>query len=185
LARTLSGEADLAVAPQRAAPPELVQERLFRDRVELIGREDHSLAARARLAWAQVLRHPFVTLTPDFTQQLQADLFRHAPELVLQPAHEVSLITTALGMVRWGGGITAQPASALGLAQAHGLVARPIVSPRVYREVSLYTLRARVLSPAAQRFAAFLREACAAGAAPQADASLAAAVPATPACGHA
>lgn len=162
LARALSGEADLAIAPQRPAPPELLQEHLFSDRLELICREDHPLAARARLTWAQVLRHPFVTLTPDFTQQLQADLYRHAPGLVLQPVHEVALLTTALGMVQWGHGITAQPASALELARAHGLVTRPIAAPRVHREISLYTLRARVLSPAAQRFTAFLREECAA-----------------------
>ncbi len=155
-ARVVSGEADLGIAPQRVSPLELVQESLFRDRVWLICRPDHALAALQRVTWAQVLQQPFVSLTRDFTTQLQADLFKHSQKLVLNPAHEVSFITTALGMVQWGHGITTQPGSALQLIETFGLVARPIVGPVVHRHLSLFYKRGHELSPAAASFREFL-----------------------------
>lgn len=159
LSRVVSGEADLGIAPQRSTPPELVQESLFRDRIWLICRPDHALAAQKRVTWAQVLQQPFVSLTRDFTTHLQTDLFAHSKKLVLNPAHEVSFITTALGMVQWGDGVTAQPARALPLLEPFGLVARPVIAPVVYRHLSLFYKRGHELSPAAASFRTFLSEA--------------------------
>jgi DNA-binding transcriptional LysR family regulator len=156
LARVASGEADLGIAPQRASPPEIEQESLFRDRMVLICRDDHPLAARKRVTWAQALREPFVSLTRDFTAHLQADLFRHSRDLVLDPAYHVSFLTTALGMVQWGHGISVQPASAVPLIAPFGLVARPIAEPVVYRHLSMFCKRGYELSPAALSFRDFL-----------------------------
>lgn len=156
LARVAGGEADLGIVPQRPAPADLVQESLFRDRIWLICRPDHPLAARERVTWTQLLNEPFVSLTRDFTTRLQADLLRHSPKLLLHPAHEVSLITTALGMVQWGHGITAQPGRTLHLLKPFGLVARPLVAPVVHRHLSVFTKRGQALSPAAESFREFL-----------------------------
>ncbi|MDN8618218.1 LysR substrate-binding domain-containing protein [Variovorax ginsengisoli] len=155
-ARVVSGEADLGIAPQRQTPPELTQQSLLRDRMRLVCRPDHPLAARSRVSWPQALQHPFVSLTPDFTNRLQADLFKHSASLALHPTHEVSFITTALGMVRGGFGITAQPSQALPLLESFGLVSRPLLSPTVDRHLSLFCPRARALSPAAESFKDFL-----------------------------
>ena len=157
LDRVLGGEADLAIAPQRKTPPVLVQEHLLADRMWLVCRPDHPLAARSRVTWAQVLREPFVSLTRDFTVQLQSDLARHDDALVLQPAHNVSYITTALGMVQSGFGVTAQPQSAIALLAPFGLVARRIVAPVVHRQLSLFARADREPGAAAQGFRAFLR----------------------------
>ena len=92
----------------------------------------------------------------DFTHRLQADLFKHSPSLTLEPAHEVSFITTALGMVQSGFGVTAQPSRALGLLESFGLISRPLVSPTVDRHLSIFFPRTRSLSPAAESFKDFL-----------------------------
>lgn len=156
VARVASGEADLGIAPQRPAPPELVQASLFKDRMTFICKPDHPLAAKKRVTWAQVLREPLISLTQDFTARLQADLFMHSRKLVLNPAHTVSFITTALGMVQWGHGITVQPASAVRLLAPFGLVSREIANPVVFRHLSLFYKQAYALSPAAQSFYDFL-----------------------------
>ncbi len=156
--RVASGEADLGIVPERPSPPELVQERLFKDRMTFICRPDHPLAQRRSVSWTQVLREPLVSLTVDFTTRLQADLFKHSSELVLNPAHNVSFITTALGMVQWGHGVTAQPESAVSLLPPFGLIARPIRNPVVFRHISLFYKRDYELSPAAQSFREFLRQ---------------------------
>lgn len=158
LARVISGEADLGIAPQRPVPAELTEESLLPDRMVLVCRPDHPLAKRRRVSWSQVLREPFVSLTPDFTRRLQMDLFKHSASLVVNPAHEVSFITTALGMVSSGFGVTAQPSRSLGLVSAFGLVARPLVSPVVDRHLSLFLPKGRELSPAAESFRGFLQE---------------------------
>lgn len=156
LERVASGEADFGIAPQRAAPPDLAQRSLFRDRFTLLCDPEHPLAQRTSVTWAQVLREPFVSLTPDFTASLQADLYRHSSGLVLEPAHQVSYVTTALGMVRARLGVTAQPSSAEPLAATFGLVSRRLVSPVVHRHLSLFEKRGRALSPAAESFQQFL-----------------------------
>ena len=135
-----------------------MQESLFRDRICLICQADHAFAVLKRATWAQILKEPFVSLTRDFTTRLQADLFAHSKKLVLQPAHEVSLIATALGMVQWGHGVTAQPARTLPLIQPLGLVARPLAAPVVHRHLSLFYKRGHELSPAAASFLEFLGE---------------------------
>ena len=158
LQRVASGEADFGIAPQRASPPELVQQGLLKDRFCLLCAPGHPLAARGNITWARVLREPFVSLTQDFTARLQADLFRHSSALVLEPAHHVSFLTTALGMVKVGHGVTAQPMHAQALASAFGLVARPITSPVIYRQLSLFCKRNSSFSPAAASFRDFLLE---------------------------
>jgi DNA-binding transcriptional LysR family regulator len=157
VARVASGEADLGIAPQRSVPAEVTQHSLVRDRMLFICRKDHPLASARRVTWSQALREPLVTLTQDFTSRLQADLYKHSSSLVLNPAHSVSFITTALGMVQWGHGITVQPQSALPLLEPFGLVAVPLQAPVVWRELSLFHLKAVELSPAAASFAEFVQ----------------------------
>jgi DNA-binding transcriptional LysR family regulator len=77
---------------------------------------------------------------------------------VLSPAHNVSFITTALGMVQWGHGVTAQPESVIPLLAPFGLVSRPLHGPVVFRNLSLFYNRGYELSPAARSFREFLHQ---------------------------
>jgi len=158
LLRVASGEADFAVAPQRETVAELKDESLFMDRFEIICPAGHPLARQQAAKWRQVLEYPFVSLTSDYTRRLQVDLAAHSPSLRLQPAHEVSYLTTALGMVSCGLGVTALPSSALPMISALGLATLAATEPAVYREVSFITRRGQSLSPAAASFRDFLFE---------------------------
>lgn len=151
-----NGEAELGIAPQRAAPPELLQEGLFDDAVVLVVPRGHKLCRQKRVTWEAALTFPFITLTQDFTARLQADLHAWSSSLVLQPTHSVSYLTTALGMVKNGHGVTALPSFALPLLEPFGLTAVRVEKPFVYRQVSLFSRRAQSLSPAAQSFRDFL-----------------------------
>ena len=155
--RVLSGAADLGVAPQRKTSLLLDQEFVLKDRMWMVCRADHALARRKSVEWKQLLREPFISLTQDFTLQLQSDLLRHDPSLLLEPAHSVSLITTALGMVESGYGLTVQPERALPLLAPFGLVATKVQGPIVYRHLSLFRRQGRAVSPAATAFAEHLR----------------------------
>jgi DNA-binding transcriptional LysR family regulator len=76
------------------------------------------------------------------------------------PSYEASYISTALGMVEAGLGITILPASVLRMDRGRNLVSRPIQKPRMDREVGFIQLRGRSLSPAAATLGA-IRERCA------------------------
>ncbi len=158
LARVLAGEADFGVAPQRPTPVGLVQERLFLDRIQLICPSDHPLAQRGKATWRQALQYPFVSLPLDFTVRLQADLLAWSKSLVLQPAHSVSYLTTALGMVKWGHGLTALPSYSTPLLSSFGVVGVPVRDPVIHRQISVFTKRGHSLSPAAASLLDFLHE---------------------------
>jgi DNA-binding transcriptional LysR family regulator len=155
-AKVASGDADLGIAPERAVPAEVAQTQLFRDEIQLVCRPDHPLAAQQTVQWPDALRHPFVSLSPDYAMTLRADLAHHSESLSLDPETYVTFITTALALVKWGKGITAQPAYAAPLAAAYGLVVRPLHGPRIRRRICLLASREREDSPAALAFRKFL-----------------------------
>jgi DNA-binding transcriptional LysR family regulator len=155
LRRLTIGEADLGIAPQRPTPTEIEETPLFVDRINAICPKRHELASRKQVTWKQVLSHPFITLTKDFTARLQADLTAGSPALVINPAHEVSYLATAFGLVKSGQGITAQPSASESISASFELVAIPTVQPIVWRQVSIFTRRGRTLSPAAEGFREF------------------------------
>jgi DNA-binding transcriptional LysR family regulator len=156
LLRVISGEADFAVAPQRDTLPDLKEEPLFKDRFEIVCPANHPLTKRKSLKWHDVLEHPFVSLTSDYSRRLQIDLAANSSALLLQPAHEVSYLTTALGMVNAGLGVTALPSSALPMISPLGLVTLAVDGPVVYRQVCFSTRHGQGLSPAAKSFGDFL-----------------------------
>jgi DNA-binding transcriptional LysR family regulator len=67
-------------------------------------------------------------------------------------------MTTALGMVACGLGVTACPSYSASLVHARGLVLRPLTAPEVFRHVNAFTLSKRSLSPAAESFVSFVAE---------------------------
>lgn len=156
LSRVANGEADIGIAPTRPTSQDIIQEPLFRDRFTLICPTDHPLARRKRVSWAQALAYPFVSLTRDYTARLQADLIARSPSLTLRPTQEVSFLTTALGMVKWGHGITALPSCALPMVEWFGLAAIAVDEPAVDRMVCLFQRRGQSLSPAATSFREFM-----------------------------
>jgi DNA-binding transcriptional LysR family regulator len=158
VSRVSSGEADLGIAPQRLFPSEIDAENLFRDRMVFVCKPDNALARTKSVTWSRVVNEPFISLTQDFTSSLQADLYKHSPELHLAPFQNVSFITTALGMVQCGHGVTVQPESVLPWLPSYGLISRAVKDPVVFRHISLLSKRGYELSPAAKSFRDFLQQ---------------------------
>jgi DNA-binding transcriptional LysR family regulator len=157
LARVVDGEADFAVAPQRTTPAQLVQEPLFDDRRDIVCPRDHPLTRLERPTWTDALRYPFVATRPDAMLSLQADLHAFSPDLTLQPAYEVSEITTAIGLVSAGLGVMSLVSRADPFLVGFGLVRVELCDPVIFRQVSILTPRSRSLSPAAKSLRQFIR----------------------------
>jgi DNA-binding transcriptional LysR family regulator len=147
----------MGIAPERPVPAEVQQTQLFRDPIHLVCPADHPLAAQEVVQWSEVGRYPFISLSPDYATAMRSDLAHYSESLTLEPAAYVTFITTALALVKWGRGVTAQPSHADLLAAAYGLVVRPLHGPRIERRICLVTPREREPSPAATSFRGFLQ----------------------------
>jgi len=156
LRRVSSGEADFGIAPERQLETDLEQISLLKDHIYFICKKDHLLSKLKYVSWRRVLEEPIISLTDDFTRQLQLDLSHHSSQLKLRPIQKVCLITTALGMVSCGLGVTVQPQSVLPLLKSFQLVALPIRDPMISRRLSLIWNGKEELSPAAKNLYEFI-----------------------------
>lgn len=165
LARLHSSEAELAIGPDSAVDlqggPEVPITRLtlFRDSHWLVCPPNHPLAKRECVNWHEVSEWPFIAPTLDFVTRLKEEALLYdegftLPEAITSPAHAVSFMTTAMGMVASGLGLTICPSYAHALVHAHGLVMVKVGEPEFNRDVCVYRLTRRSLSPGAESFLA-------------------------------
>jgi DNA-binding transcriptional LysR family regulator len=102
------------------------------------------------------LSYPVIALKGEFTHRLRVDLHDSLHDEALNPANEVGFMTTAFAMVSAGLGVTTCLPYASSLIRLHQLQSRPLMDPLVRRKFFVFTRRDRPLSPAAQRFSAYL-----------------------------
>lgn len=152
LDRLITGEVELAIGPELEIGAELSKRPLFQDRHLLVCRSDHPLAMRTRLRWRDLAAYPFIAPTRDFITRLTTELIAAAPDVTIAPVHEVSYMTTAIGMVAEGLGITACPSYSSRFVKGYKLQMRALSEPVFSREVSVYSVATKSLSPAASSF---------------------------------
>jgi len=154
VAQVLSGEVELAIGVEVPSSADIQRRTLLRDRHWLVCPAAHPLAQRAQVRWRDLASAPFISPTRDFMRWLEPLLAPRGLQPV--PAHTVAYVSTALGLVVAGLGVTVVPTYGGALARAWGLVLRPLVTPVFERDVQIYAAPGRSLTPAAQAFVAVL-----------------------------
>lgn len=147
-----NAEVDFGLGSDTGTRPEISARSLVTDAFVAVMRPDHAFVRHTALRWRDVAELPLIGPPPGnaVREQLDAALAREGIRLHRQ--YEVTLPLTILGMVQAGIGIAVMTAAMNRLAQALGLVTRPVDEPRVEREISLLFHTDRSLSPAAQNF---------------------------------
>ena len=110
----------------------------------------HPLTRFKRLSWAQLLRHPPISLEGEYTQILRREVA--SEPLTFAPGQEVVFMATALSMVSAGIGVTVCLPDARSLVNRYGLQTRPLGTPTARRKCHLPARQDRVISPAARAF---------------------------------
>lgn len=166
-----NGEVDFIVGPD---PEHLAEhdasvqaEPLLASPIRAWLHADHPLAQYEQVSWRQLLSGDLIVPAYDFIshfeplvrrylgdEEADSELFSHDTG---KSRSTVSNITAALTMAKSGLGPTFAAEYVRPLAQAFGLVGRPLVEPAMDRVITLYTLRQRAPSPAATGFADVLR----------------------------
>lgn len=153
IARILGEQVDFGIGTPQRLVAEVQARTLVRDHLVLVLRPDHALAAlRRSLRWADLAGHPLVTVRPGYGVRALIDATAARCGVVLEVAHEVSFLSTALWMTRSGLGASIMPSAYAAALGASDLLVRSLGSPRVSRDVCLVTKRGRSLPAASRAF---------------------------------
>lgn len=151
--------AELGICTADADMPGLAAVPLYQDRLLLACPESHTLAARRSVRWREIVGEPLVMLRRGTGQRALVEATLKALGERVEPAHEVSNVGTAIGMVEAGLGLAVLPAFALESPPARGVTGVPLTEPVVHRDIVALSAQGRTLSVAGETFLAHVRRA--------------------------
>ena len=122
---------------------------LIDDPYLLACREDHPLARKRRVTWADLQKHTYIRMGAEAGNQRKLESVLGDSGVLPTGTHEVAHISTLLSFVGAGLGISAVPKLATVQRPDLKLVFRPIVDPVVSRTIGLIKPVGRTLSPSA------------------------------------
>jgi len=149
-------EVEIGLGVFTAAHAELAFVPLFEDRLEAVLPRGHALLRKAHLTLRDLAAHPLVMMDTQTSVRRLLEREMVAQRLPSRPAHEVTYMSTAVGLVDAGLGIALLPTSALEL-RLEGLERRPVRGASLGRQIGAITRARRSLSPAAEAFLEVLR----------------------------
>lgn len=152
-----TGEADLGVGTFAEGEPGIDRVPLSQDRLMLFCDPRSDLARRTRVTWADLDGRDLITLTRESGIRLLVEVGLHAHKRQASPAYEVSQVTTAIALVEAGLGVAVLPTLARAGISNGAVVARPLDSPEITREIVAIRASGRSWSPAAESFVAVLK----------------------------
>lgn len=150
--RVRSQEADLGITSYSEDYPEIDYVRFLRDRLCVVCARDHHLAKSKSISLAALESYPFVVLGPTSGTRQVLDQALVRAGVRLNIVCETKQISTVIGMVKAGMGISIVPEVCVPGTGSAGLVVKPLSAPSIERDIGLLTRRGRSLSPAAARF---------------------------------
>lgn len=118
----------------------------------------HALQAQARLSWHDLQKEVLIGSRRGNPVRTQLDFALASVGISLTFSHETSLPLTTAGMVAGGLGVGVLTSSSRQVAEALGLVFKPVGPPAIERGVVLVLHTERSLSPAAKKFTEELQE---------------------------
>ncbi|HEY3439683.1 MAG TPA: LysR family transcriptional regulator [Paludibaculum sp.] len=151
-AMVLSEEVDLGLGIGEPSHPELAFSPLFQDRMCLVLPTGSPLLENRVIRLNHLTTHPLILPAKGSSVRLLVDNAFAALGLRVAPAYEVTLMSTAAGMVRSGLGAAILPSASLDMGELAGLRQRQLREPALVREIGVLRRSGRALSPAAEGF---------------------------------
>ena len=146
------GEVEFGINLIGGSDGELTFEPLMEDPFVLACRHDHALASKSALEWGDLAGHPLVTVSRSSGNRAILDAALVKVGVRLDWSFEVTHLSTSLGLVEAGLGISVLPKLATPGADHPIIVTRPIRDPEVSRTIGVVRRRGVKLAPAAERF---------------------------------
>ena len=146
------GEAEFGINLTGSSHPDLTFTPLLEDPFVLACRSDHPLAKRRRLTWKDLEGHLLIGVSRTSGNRLILESALAKLDVRLNFFFEVNHLTTSLGLVERGLGMSVLPRLATPPGDHPVIVTKAIGDPEVTRTIGIVERRAIRLSPAAQRF---------------------------------
>ena len=144
-----AGEVDFGFGSLPASESDIDFTPLFDDHMSAIFPRQSPLRSKRSISLADLTAFPLILMSRDSSVRAVVDRAFAAIGYFDPPLYESSYISTALGMVEAGLGVTILPASVLRMDRGRGLISRRIQKPKIGRAVGFIQLRGRSLSPSA------------------------------------
>ncbi|MDR1463128.1 MAG: LysR family transcriptional regulator [Azoarcus sp.] len=153
-----SEEVDFGIGSQLGPDKDIEFEDLLLDRLGVFFLDDHPLAGRSRLMLRDILAYPLIIPCRGTSVRTLFDRAVEKAALEFNLSCESVYLSTAIGMVRAGLGISILPEAAMHAAACEGMRMTAISDPDLVRRICIIRKRNRSLSPAAECFVNELRE---------------------------
>jgi DNA-binding transcriptional LysR family regulator len=152
------GECEFGISMLGSADPELTFTPLMDDPFVLACHRDHPLAARKSVEWGDLSHELLIGVSRHSGNRTILDNALANANVRLNWFYEVNHLSTSLGLVETGIGISVLPRLATPQDDHPTIVTLPILGPVVSRTIGIVERRNGRLSPAAARFRALLAE---------------------------
>ena len=153
-----SDEVDFGVSSSAISDPQIAFTSLATDRMVLVLPRGHRLAKVGKIALEDLLDVPLIFMNRDSSVRRILDDAYASHGRHPTPSYEAAYMSTAIGMVRAGLGVTLLPSSALEVRTASDLACRVIDHPKLKRRICILRKRRQSFSPAAEAFARSLQK---------------------------
>jgi DNA-binding transcriptional LysR family regulator len=152
------GEAEFGINFFGSSDPDLKFTPLVDDPFVLACRHDHRLTSKRQITWKDLEDEMLIGVSRASGNRviLESALAKHSVSLNFR--YEVNHLTTSLGLVERGLGISVLPKLATPPGDHPVIATKAIGSPVIKRTIGLIERRVGRLSPAAQRFRSILAE---------------------------
>ncbi len=147
-----SGAADFGITFIGGQEPGLEFQVLFDDAFVLVVHRDDPLSGKEKVTWADVDPSRFIAVWKGSGNRMLIDNALARTRQSVPWSTEVRHLTTALGLVEAGLGVTASPGSAVPDMADGALVAIPLTEPEVVRTTGIVRRTGRRLSAPAEAF---------------------------------
>ncbi len=158
LEAVLRGEADFGINMMSGQHPDIEFVSLVNEPFVLACRRDHELAKRTSVTWSELSDYRLIGVGRLSGNRMILDHALSGLSWRPQWFYEVQHLSTSLGMVEAGLGVSAMPSLAMPAADHPTLVSIPLTDPVVNRTLGLVYRRGASLSPAAEKFVSILLE---------------------------
>jgi DNA-binding transcriptional LysR family regulator len=146
------GEVEFGINLLGGSDPDLTFEPLLEDPFVLACRRDHDLARRDAVDWSDLEGQPVVAVSRASGNRILLDAALVRAGVRLRWSYEVTHLSTSLGLVEAGLGISVLPRLATPQGDHPIIVTRPIRNPEVSRTIGVVRRRGGRLAPPAERF---------------------------------
>lgn len=146
------GEVEFGINMIGQLDSELTFEPLIEDKFVLAVKQDHPLAKKQSVFWRDLTPYPLITVYTSSVNRVLIDAALAKEDIKINWRYEVTHLSTSLGLVEAGLGISVLPQTATPQEEHPYLVTLPITKPTISRIMGVVRRRGSILSPAAQRF---------------------------------